>query len=634
MTFNIRTRITVAIGVGVGLLVALISTAFYQHVQIARNMQIIETVAGEIELTSHLQLTIAMALMPPNDYLITGQIDEREEFKRLTGEIEKLLERIEGLKTLNRKERAHLNRLREGYERLKAMAEKIFALSDPVGHIHVTSLMKQFDATGNDLILHVGQFHLIYERKLEQARQEAARTRQQAFRYLTGSAAVLGILALAFGLRLAGSIIRPIRMLESGTERIAAGNWDHRVDIRTGDELEMLAQRFNGMAERLGNLYHSLESEVTERTRHITEQMEDLATLLETSTELSTTLEMDQLLSLIAERMTHALKATYCRIALIDADHPEPVIRAAYPIRMLDWEPGIGRVLETQALPDLRTVFATLRYVILSHEAIGNPERAIEQEQLLTPETQSALIVPLILKGHPEGVAILGEAREWKREPFSSDKIALGQTMANHAVIAIANVRNHADLQEMSLAAVTAMASAIDAKSPWTRGHSDRVTRHAMAIGEQLRLDSPTLTHLRLGCILHDIGKIGTYEAILDKPGRLTDKEMALMKQHPVKGEEILKPIRQFKPILPVIRHHHERYDGKGYPDGLEGEDIPLLARIAAIADAYDAMTADRPYREAFSRRKALAEIKRCAGTQFDPTIAPVFVKLLESGYQ
>jgi putative nucleotidyltransferase with HDIG domain len=444
----------------------------------------------------------------------------------------------------------------------------------------------------------------------------------------------LGILALVFGVRLARSIIRPIRMLESGTERIAAGNWDHRVDIRTGDELEALARRFNGMAERLGNLHHSLESEVAERTRQLTERLEDLATLLATSTALSATLEMDQLLSLMAERMTRTLKTTYCRIALIDADHPEPVIRAAYPIRMLDWEPGIGRVLEPQALPDIRTAFETLRYVILSREAISSPERAIERGQMLTPETQSALIFPLILRGHPEGVIILGEARLWEREPFSPEKIALCQTMANQAVIAIANARNYADLQEMFLATVTAMASAIDAKSPWTRGHSERMTRHAMAIGKQLGLDTPTLNHLRLGCILHDIGKIGTYESILDKPGRLTDEEMAIMKQHPVRGEEILRPIRQFKPILPVIRHHHEHYDGKGYPDGLKGEDIPLLARIAALADTYDAMTADRPYREASSRGKAIAEIKRCAGTQFDPSIAAVFVTLVERGYQ
>lgn len=634
MTFTIRTRITVAIGVGAGLLAAVIAISLYQHVQIARSMQVIESVTEEVELTSHLQLAVSVALMPANDYLITGRTEEREEFNRLTGEVEKLLGRIGGLPILSEKERALVVRIREGHERLKAKGEEILALTDPVGNLRGASLMERFDAAGNEIILLLGKFHLIYVHRLEQVRQEAARTRQQAFRYLTGGGAVLGILALVFGVRLIRSIILPIRMLENGTQRIAAGNWDHRVDIRTGDELETLAMRFNGMAEELGNLHRSLEGEVAQRTRQLTERLEDLDTLLETSTALSATLEMDQLLSLTAERMTRTLKVTYCRIALIDADHPEPVIRAAYPIRMLDWEPGIGRVLEPQILPDLRTVFETSRYMILSREAISSPERAIGWGQLLTPETQSALIFPLLLRGHPEGVIILGEVRQWEREPLSPEKIALCQTMANQAVIAIANARNYAGLQEMFLATVTAMASAIDAKSPWTRGHSERMTRHAMAIGKQLGLGTPALDHLRLGCTLHDIGKIGTCEAILDKPGRLTDEEMAIMKQHPIQGEEILKPIRQFKPVLPVIRHHHERYDGKGYPDGLKGEDIPFLARIAALADTYDAMTVARPYREASSQGQAIAEIKRCTGTQFDPSVAAVFVALLEGGYQ
>lgn len=469
---------------------------------------------------------------------------------------------------------------------------------------------------------------------MAQVRKETARAEQRAFRILVGGGLALALLALAFGGYLARSLITQLCLLESGAEKIAGGNFQHRVEIDSGDELQALAQGFNSMAEKLGDLHHSLEDQVAQRTRQLRERVDDLDTLLATSAALSATLEMDQLLNLIAERMTCTLQTTYCRIALIDAEHPEPVIRAAYPIRALDWEPGIGRVLKHLLLPDIREAFESRHYVLITHEMISSPERLIEQAQMLSPQTQSALIFPLVLRGQAEGVIILGEARLWEREPFSSEKIALCQTMANQAVIAIANARNYADLRAMFLSTVSSLASAIDAKSHWTSGHSERMTRHAMSIGKQLGLDSTTLANLRLGCLLHDIGKIGTYESILEKPGRLSDEEMSIMRQHPVRGDEILRPIRQFKSILAVVRNHHERYDGMGYPDRLKGEDIPLLARIAALVDTYDAMTFARPYRAACSKETAIAEIKRHAGTQFDPTIAAVFVDLLESGCQ
>jgi putative nucleotidyltransferase with HDIG domain len=334
---------------------------------------------------------------------------------------------------------------------------------------------------------------------------------------------------------------------------------------------------------------------------------------------------------MMAKKLTNTLKVTYCRIALIDEGSPDPIIRAAYPIRMINWEPGIGRVLQPYALPDIRRALETSQHVVLSGEAILKAKDTLELSQILTPQTQSALILPLNLKAKVEGIIILGEARIWEREPFSPEKISLCQTLVNQATIAIANAKSHANLQEMFMSTITAMGSAIDAKSPWTRGHSERMTDIAVKIGKTLGLDQTSLNHLRLGCLLHDIGKIGTYEAILNKPGRLTDEEMTIMKQHPSRGEEILKPIRQFRDILAIVRHHHERFDGQGYPDGLVGEHIPLLARIAAIADTYDAMTADRPYRKGCTQKEAINEIKRHAGTQFDPNIAKIFVNLLEN---
>jgi putative nucleotidyltransferase with HDIG domain len=177
---------------------------------------------------------------------------------------------------------------------------------------------------------------------------------------------------------------------------------------------------------------------------------------------------------------------------------------------------------------------------------------------------------------------------------------------------------------------VIAFARAIDAKSHWTRGHSERVTRYALAIASEIGLDEKEMELLRTAGLLHDIGKIGTFDIILDKPGRLTDHENALIKKHPTKGVEILSPIKGLELILPVIRAHHERMDGKGYPDGLKGDKIPLLARILCIADAYDSMTSERPYRPAPGLDYALTEMQRCAGSQFDPHLVAMFLRVLE----
>ncbi len=172
--------------------------------------------------------------------------------------------------------------------------------------------------------------------------------------------------------------------------------------------------------------------------------------------------------------------------------------------------------------------------------------------------------------------------------------------------------------------------SAIDAKSPWTKGHSERVTNYAMAIAKEMGIKEKDIETLKTAALFHDIGKIGTYNVILDKPGKLTDEEFDLVRMHPAKGEEILKPIKQLGKILPIIRHHHERVDGKGYPDGLKGEEIPFCARILHVADSFDSMTADRPYRPAPGIEYAISELKKCSGTQFDPKVVEAFLKVLE----
>ena len=179
---------------------------------------------------------------------------------------------------------------------------------------------------------------------------------------------------------------------------------------------------------------------------------------------------------------------------------------------------------------------------------------------------------------------------------------------------------------------ILALAAAIEAKDPYTEGHVDRVASYALILGREIGLAPWELQLLRKAAILHDVGKIGVNESVLLKPGPLSADEFNHMKSHTVIGERICKPLQQDRLILEVIRHHHERYDGKGYPDGLAGEDIPIAARIMAVVDAYDALTSDRPYRKRLSQEQAVQILKQEAGKQFDPKIAMAFVSMLETG--
>ena len=185
------------------------------------------------------------------------------------------------------------------------------------------------------------------------------------------------------------------------------------------------------------------------------------------------------------------------------------------------------------------------------------------------------------------------------------------------------------DLEDLLISTITSLVSAIDAKSPWTKGHSERVTYYATKIGQELGLNQTDIETLTLAGLLHDIGKLGTYDAVLDKPDKLTNEEFELVKKHPLKGAEILAPIKQLSDIIPIIKQHHERYDGNGYPSRLKGDEISVSARILCAADSFDAMTAERPYKPAREIEDAKAELKRCSGAQFDPLIVDAFLKVL-----
>jgi response regulator RpfG family c-di-GMP phosphodiesterase len=181
-------------------------------------------------------------------------------------------------------------------------------------------------------------------------------------------------------------------------------------------------------------------------------------------------------------------------------------------------------------------------------------------------------------------------------------------------------------INSMYVRSIDAMIKALEAKDFYTRGHSHRVTLYSMAIADELGVTGQEREDLHRASVLHDLGKIGVREAVLNKPGKLTELEFAEIVRHPGTAVRILEPIPFFHPLLPAILHHHERFDGKGYPSRLAGRNIPLASRIMTISDTYDAMTSTRAYRKALPVGDAIAEIRRCSGTQFDPEIVPAFL--------
>jgi HD-GYP domain-containing protein (c-di-GMP phosphodiesterase class II) len=214
-------------------------------------------------------------------------------------------------------------------------------------------------------------------------------------------------------------------------------------------------------------------------------------------------------------------------------------------------------------------------------------------------------------------------------DAFSSEDIRLLETVADQVGSALHSAELYEQLEAAYLGTAEALSAALEARDAYTASHSDSIVRRAMAVGRQLDMSAEELRLLRYGAAFHDIGKLAVPESILSKPGPLTPAERKEIEQHTVVGERILSPVSFLAPVLPHVRHAHERWDGGGYPDRLAGERIPLGARIIFACDAYDAMTTDRPYRLGMDPADARAELERSAGTQFDPHVVNALVAVL-----
>jgi hypothetical protein len=236
---------------------------------------------------------------------------------------------------------------------------------------------------------------------------------------------------------------------------------------------------------------------------------------------------------------------------------------------------------------------------------------------------------PLRIDGRVLGAALLGNPA---RGEFTTADLRRLTAAAPAAGAEIERLRLYQELREVFIHSVHAFVSAIDAKDPYTHGHSERVTAFAIKIAQELGWTESQIEVLKMSAILHDVGKIGVPEAILSKPGRLTAEEFGVIRRHPEIGTRIIGEIPQMSRTLPGILHHHESYDGKGYPEGLAADRIPKLGRLIAVADAYDAMTSDRPYRTSLRREDAVQEVRAQCGRQFDPEMVAAFLRAYERG--
>lgn len=388
----------------------------------------------------------------------------------------------------------------------------------------------------------------------------------------------------------------------------------------TGQEIDFAEGVANLVAVSLDNI--GLYEDSMGQSIDLAKKMETITVMHEIDRHILSTLSRDEILDAVTANVQRVIPYDSLSIALFDQAQNGFVI-AATAGEIVD---GLARGAILPAAGSLfEQVLKTKRPIISADMMLEKKIRLIAAP-FIREGIRSVLSVPLVTGDSVVGTMNFAGKRVGA---FGTDDMANAAKLAAQVAVALENARLFNELQALIFSAVESLVSAIDAKSSWTKGHSERVKGYAVDIASTIGLERGEIERLMLAATLHDIGKIGIYEEILEKPEPLTDQEFALLKGHPEKGAGILSAVKQFSELIPAVRHHHERYDGTGYPHGLAGENIPLEARILCVADSYDAMTSDRPYRQGLSRRKAVDELKRKAGTQFDPRLVQAFLKNL-----
>lgn len=246
------------------------------------------------------------------------------------------------------------------------------------------------------------------------------------------------------------------------------------------------------------------------------------------------------------------------------------------------------------------------------------------------PFEKEMVLFPLKVQDTPQGLILI--SKRAAEEEFTLSDIQVLSIIANQASIALHSSGLMKDLERSYMNTLLSLNLVLEAKHPYTRGHTQRVTRYSLMVGKSMNLPEEQMKTIRDGATLHDIGKVGVSETILNKKEKLTDEEMELVRRHPITGDEIISPIGFLSHTRPIIRHHHERIDGKGWPDGVDGRNLPMVVRLVSVADAFDAMTSMRAYRKPLSFDRICEEMIQNSGTQFDPDVVECLLALIREG--
>jgi PAS domain S-box-containing protein len=361
-------------------------------------------------------------------------------------------------------------------------------------------------------------------------------------------------------------------------------------------------------------------------------RLHELATLFDVGKMVTATLRIQDVLDFIVGAASETLHAEASWLLLWDEQEERLVMRAAQglpPELVGQVKYRLGEGLSGWAFLESKPV----NVPAVAADPRWKPEPEHEAS-LSTGQVVSALVVPLVVGTKTLGVLGVANKAADGGPPsvvaFTPTDESLLTTLASQVAIAIENASLYEDVRDLAVATIRSLAAAIDARDPYTKGHSQQVAHLSVLLARQLGWGGADLEMLEFAALLHDVGKIGIPDAILRKIEPLTPEEWDSIRLHPYHSAQMVKPVEPLQRILPWIYHHQEWWDGAGYPDGLKGEHIPLGARIIAVADAFNAMTTERPYRKAKTREVAIAELRRCAGTQFDPQVAEAFVRLLE----
>jgi putative nucleotidyltransferase with HDIG domain len=394
----------------------------------------------------------------------------------------------------------------------------------------------------------------------------------------------------------------PIEALMHGAHQVATGVFSNPVIVKSKDEFQDLADAFNAMTNELDTQFKLLS--VRSDLDHA----------------ILSVLDVDQIISTALDHSNSFISYSVMAISVLEAENP---LGGLSHIR--EGEPPIGspRIEPFQLSGEERTACLGIHNWLRIDADKITPSflRALDR-----PDIRYFIVFPVRIQNRLFAMVSLGINANTKCGQKDLEQM---RGLSDQLAIAFANSDLLKELKELNIGTLYALARTVDAKSSWTAGHSMRVTQLAIDIAKVLGLSQELRDDLQRAALLHDIGKIGIPQSIIDKPGKLTDEEYNIIKRHPSIGAGILNPIRAYANIIPIVEEHHERYDGKGYPFGKSGEQIHPSARIMALADTFDAMVSDRPYRAGLAEEQAIAIIRKEAGHQFDPGVVEAFNQVI-----